>query len=116
MAIVQTVDVHSFRDAFAHANRKENFSYEGLEILFDYLEELSEETGETIDLDVIGLCCEYEEMAYDEVIETYLDLSDDEMEEINDDDSEKREKVVQWLYEQTTVCGYDDEIVVFRSF
>ena len=114
MAIVQTVDIHSFRDAFAHANRKENFSYEGLKILFDYLEETYE--NETLELDVIGLCCEYEEMSYDEVIDTYLDLSDDEMEEINDDDSEKREKVVQWLYEQTTVCGYDDEIVVFQSF
>jgi len=36
-------------------NRKTNFSYEGLEILFEYLEELEESTGEEIELDVIAL-------------------------------------------------------------
>ena len=111
MAIVQTVDIHSFRDAFKHANRESNFSYEGLEILFDHLENLSEETGEDFNLDVIALCCEYEEASWYDVAENYnIDLSDCE------DDSEIQDTIYEYLTENTSVCGYDDEIVVFQSF
>jgi hypothetical protein len=40
--------------------RGEQFSYEGLKALYEYLEEY--ETGEQqIELDVISLCCEYAE-------------------------------------------------------
>ena len=114
MAIVQTMDVYDFRAAFDRAGRQENFSYEGLEILFTYLEEIYSE--DNWEIDVIGLCCEFSEMTFDEVINTYLDLSDDELDEIKDDEDEKREKVIQYLNENTSVCGYDDDIVVFADF
>ena len=41
--------------------RGKQFTYEGLNALFDYLEEYEDGTGETIELDVIALCCEYTE-------------------------------------------------------
>ena len=63
MAIKQTVDFQTFRDAFA-AIRPSSFTYEGLGALYDYLEELSEDTREDIELDVIALCYEFTE--YDE--------------------------------------------------
>ena len=31
----QTINLSGFRDAFQNMDRKENFSYEGLELLFD---------------------------------------------------------------------------------
>ena len=62
MAIVQSINnVHQFREAFRLAGRSDQFSYEGLEVLFDYLDNLSEDTGETIELDPVALCCEYYE-------------------------------------------------------
>lgn len=59
MSIIQTVNFHTFQEAFKF--RKDNFSYEGLNVLYEMLEQLSEDTGENIELDPIGLCCEYAE-------------------------------------------------------
>lgn len=68
MAIIQTIDNASqFRDAFHHAGRKDQFSYEGLGLLFDYLNDC----GSDVELDVIGICCEFSEMTLNEVIDNY---------------------------------------------
>jgi len=55
----QTVTKSMFRDAFRL--RPDNFSYDGLEVLFDYLEELESGTDQEIELDVIALCCDFRE-------------------------------------------------------
>lgn len=44
-------------------NRTTNFSYAGLNALFDYLAEYEEDTGEELELDVIALCCDFTEYA-----------------------------------------------------
>lgn len=62
----QTVNFHIFQDAFQNINRSNNFSYEGLQALFNHLEQLEEDIGEEIELDVIALCCEYTEIEEDE--------------------------------------------------
>lgn len=59
----QTVNFSEFTDRFRDMNRDNNFSYEGKRALFDYLEQCEEDTGEEIELDIIGLCCEYTEYA-----------------------------------------------------
>jgi hypothetical protein len=67
----QSVNFCDFCDAFRHEDRNENFSYEGKRHLFDYLEEYEESTGEPIELDIIALCCEYNEDPLSEVLENY---------------------------------------------
>ena len=57
----QTIDVYGFRRAFERTDRKDQFSYEGLKALFDWLEEYEEGTGDEVELDVIALCCEFTE-------------------------------------------------------
>lgn len=56
----QTINLYNFRDAF-QAMRPNNFSYEGLRALFEYLEDLEDDTGEEIELDVIAICCDFTE-------------------------------------------------------
>ena len=56
----QSITMYDFERAFKRYER-ENFSYDGLKALFEYLEEYEEGTGEEIELDVIALCCEYAE-------------------------------------------------------
>ena len=70
MAIKQTVTESDFRDAFASI-RPDNFTYEGLGALYEYLNELSEDLGEDIELDVIALCCDYTEYSEDEAREEF---------------------------------------------
>jgi hypothetical protein len=57
----QTVNSSDFHDAFERMGRGDQFSYEALDALFDYLEQYEEETGEEMELDVIALCCDFTE-------------------------------------------------------
>jgi len=54
----QTISRYDFERAF---ERLGNFSYHGLDALFNYLEDFEDSTGEEVELDVIALCCEYTE-------------------------------------------------------
>lgn len=56
-----TINFDGFERAFQRCGRGEQFSYEGLQALFDYLELLESDMGKDIELDVIGLCCEFTE-------------------------------------------------------
>ena len=99
--IIQTVTESGFRDAFRNIGRADQFSHEALGLLFDYLEQYSEDSGEPVELDVIALCCEYSEMDAEEVAEAYSDAP--QPAEIDSDEHD--EAVSEWLNEQTTVCG-----------
>ena len=55
-----TINEWDFKNEFQQI-RPNNFSLQGLNALWDYFEEYEEGTGEEIELDVIGLCCEYTE-------------------------------------------------------
>lgn len=57
----RTVSAHDFRQAFVDYDRAENFSYAGLGALFEYLVSLEEDTGKEMELDVIGICCDFSE-------------------------------------------------------
>ena len=54
----QSVNMYDFERAFKNFERMNNFSYDGLKALFEYLEDYEEDTGEEIELDVIALCCD----------------------------------------------------------
>lgn len=66
-----TINLHQFREAFYRMDRKTNFSWEGLEVLFNGLEEYEEGTGEEIELDVIALCCDFSEDTPENIAEAY---------------------------------------------
>ena len=96
--IVNTIDQCLFRQTFANYGRGDQFSYEGLNALFDYLEELSEDTGANIELDVIALCCEFTE---------YADL-----EEIKSQYSNTTLESVDDLHDHTQVIDFETGIII----
>ena len=59
--MINTVSQYDFVDAFNKMGRGEQFSYEGLIALYDYLEMLEEGIDQQIELDVIAICCKYSE-------------------------------------------------------
>ena len=113
MAIVQSINnVYQFREAFRLAGRMDQFSYEGLEVLFDYLENCSDETGEPIELDPVALCCEYYELSIQELIDNYnIDVSD-----ADGDEDEIKATVKEYLEENTSVCGEVSDGFVYAAF
>ena len=78
----QYISKYHFTNWFLSSDTyKNNFSYEGLNSLFDYLEELEEDMGKEMEFDPVAICCEYSEYEnleeiknnYD-CIENYEDL------------------------------------------
>ena len=57
----KTINYYDFKNEFRSHDRADQFSVPALRALFEYLEELEEDCGEEIELDIIGLCCEYAE-------------------------------------------------------
>lgn len=113
MAIVQSINhVSQFIEAFRLAGRGDQFSYEGLEVLFDYLEQLSEDTGEPIELDVVGLCCDYYESSIEELIEQYsIDVSD-----ADGDEDTIAEIVKEYLSDNTAYVGETEGCLIYAAF
>jgi len=99
----QTINLSQFRDEF-NAIRPNNFTYEGQEIIFDYLEECDED----MELDVIAICCGFEEMTHQEIADAYsIEVGEDE---------ELDEEVLTYLNRHTSVIGETSDTVVFVSF
>lgn len=63
----QTITFNQFVDQFKDYERADNFSYNGLKVLYNHIEECYPD----FDLDVIALCCEYSEDELDEHLENY---------------------------------------------
>ena len=96
--MIQTINLHDFRQAFSNMDRGSQFSYEGLELIYDYLEECSPD----FDLDVIAICCDFEEMTPEEVMSAYsLDENED---------------VLEFLSMNTSVVGETFDTIIFQSF
>ena len=107
----QTVNVYRFRDAF-HSIRPDNFSYEGLATLWDYLDEYEQSTGEEMELDVIAICCDFSENRW-ETIADYYDVALDE----GADDEENADRVRQFLEDEGAFIGEgSDGSFVYRDF
>ena len=96
----QTINEYDFRRAFEQL-RPDQFSYQGLGALFDYFEELEDGIGEEIELDVIGICCEYTE---------YEDLSEFQ------EDYGKEYKTIEDIEEQTTVIPVFGDSFIIEQF
>ena len=114
--IVKTFNEYDFINEFKAYNRMDNFSIKGLRILFESLEQLAIDCEMNIEMDVIALCCEYNEDSITDIINNYdIDLShchtmDDRL-----------ETVEEYLQNNTYVCGsYDDEehdiVFIYQAF
>jgi len=94
-----TITETMFKDEFKSI-RPENFSNEGLSVLFDFFTELEDSTGEPMELDVIAICCDFNEEPVSDVLENYgLDSVDE-------------------LHDNTMVVGFTNggENVIYQVF
>ena len=108
----QKIDFADFVRAFEAHGRQDQFSYDAQRLLFEYLSECESDLGKPIELDVIALCCEYEEANAAEIIASYeIDISD------ASDEDETREAVVEYLEYHTTVIGETEvQTILFVQF
>jgi hypothetical protein len=56
--------------------RPENFSYEGLTVLYDHLIQFEEDTDQELEFDPVAFCCEYTEFDSFEDVKKNYDVED----------------------------------------
>jgi hypothetical protein len=107
----QTVNTHTFREAFNRMGRGDQFTYAGLEVLFNYLEENEDERNE-IELDVVALCCDFAEGEPLDIARDYeIDLGDEAV------DPENVLAIVrEFLEDEGALVGETDSTIVYRQF
>jgi len=119
--IYKEITEGEFVDSFK-AVRPDNFSYEGLRSLYDYLLNISEETEENIELDVIAICCDFSEVTIDEVVSNYSIIDKSEIKKGPDGDpyydDEQIEEIRDFLEKSTIVVDFceDEDRVIIQDF
>ncbi len=101
-----TINFYQFNDTFKKI-RPDNFSYEGLKALYDYLVEYENSTGEELEFDVIGLCVDFTE--YESVKDFLSDYHDyKEITDEEEEEEEKKEALMEALRDETQVIDIPD--------
>lgn len=96
--MIKQVTFYDFRDEFLKHGRENQFSYSALESLFDYCNEWDDGKWE---LDVVALCCDFEEDSWENVAESYnVEL------DVNDSDEDKIQQIKDFLESETIMVGY----------
>ena len=79
--IVKTLSAYDFRTEFAHMGRQENFSYNGLTALFEYIQECYTEDN-PFEMDVIALCVQFTQ--YNNLEECLQEIGNDYIKTLED--------------------------------
>ena len=107
-----TVDNRLFKESFKAHGRRNQFSDEALNYLFDYYEELDESCGMETELDVIAICCDWTEYWDEELIDEYGYLLEDEVFDDDADDEDRVEAIINGLGDLTTIMRLPGSVVV----
>ena len=108
----QTINTASnFRDEFRAYGRADQFSYQGLGILFAYFEQYEDDTGETVELDVIAICCEFSEDSWENIADQYGIEVDADM-----DDDYKKQQVIEHLEGEGVYVGDSIHGIIYRNY
>ena len=102
--LVKRVSFYDFLEEFEKYGREDQFSYEGKRALYDYLNELSEDIGEPIELDVVAISCEFAEY--------------DSLEAFNDDYGHYMDDIdcIEDIQNYTTVIKIDENSFIIQVF
>ena len=99
----QTITITDFINAFDRADRSANFSNAGLVAIFDFLEDVNPD----MELDVIGICCDFSE---------YKDLEELKQDYGYDEDLEEDDEILDYFRDQTIVLELANGGLVIQSY
>ena len=128
MAIVQTILQYQFIDMMQTA-RPNNFTVAALRVLFDHLDELSDDCEQAFEFDAIAIACDYTEADAIEVYNRYkpdLNLDEDDQalfdlyhntEEAHMIEDIIKPQIIEYLEYNTTFVGETNNgSLVFADF
>ena len=97
-----------FIDAFTRAGRASKFSHQALELIFEDIEQIEQDTGEETELDVIAICYAY-------AVSSASDLLGDHSIDF-DGEGDETDAVREYLHNHTVVVGETPDGFVYVQF
>lgn len=103
--------VYRFAEAFREAGRGEQFSREGLDLLYDYICQFEDDTGEEVELDVIAFCCDFAEADFNEIL-----MQDDSL-DLDGSNADPLEDLCEQLRDKCGFAEYTSEnTIIYRQY
>ena len=108
----QSITFSAFVDAFNAHDRYDQFGYKALRVIFDYLEQYEEDTGEELELAVLAICCDYTVDKWENIAKDYnIELDPEE------DSVDQACTVLEYLQDNTIFLGEaEDGNFVYQQF
>lgn len=98
----KTINRYEFIESFKNSVYKNNFSIQGLNTLFDYLEQLEEDIGVEIEFDIVAIANDFTEYSsLEEIKEIYSNLNINNIEDLKN---------------YTEVIEIDNESIIIEDF
>ena len=97
-----SVNMYEFVKAFDDHGRSDNFTREGRKVLYEWFEQYEDDCGEEIDLDVIAICCDFEE--YKNIEEFWTEHNKEDY------------PTFDAIRENTTVIEIDESAFIIQAF
>lgn len=119
----KTIGLSEFRSAFMDwETYKDNFSWEGLEALYNHITDMEEGMDDEIELDVVAFCVEYTEyasameaaQAYD--YEEGVDLEPHGSVDLLEVAELEEKQALEWLNDRTSVIEVGNGKVIIQDF
>lgn len=119
MAIITTLTPHDVAEMARNWGRTGNFGgFAGWVKLAEYMESLSDDTGEPVELDIVAWCCGYshatsaDDWARDHL--EYSGIDEDAWSEADDD--ERLDLIRDELENNTAVVCCDDDCIIWQAY
>ena len=118
MALIEKISSSDLYHMACRMDRGDNFGYNGWNAIGEYLEELSDDTGEDYEVDIVGICCDY---SMSESVDDfwneygkYSSIDPEEWEEM--DEEEKLEAIEEYLQDNTSIVCCDEDCIIWQVF
>lgn len=100
--------------------RLDNFGYKGWRLLAEAMEQLSDDIGQDIEVDIMAWCCDYNHAASaDEAfgdLQHYYGWNIEDADWDSMDDEEKLEAIRKFLQDNTGLMVCEDDCIIWASF
>lgn len=118
MALIKKLDSSDLYDLAVMWGRADSFGYAGWNAIGEHLEQLSEDMGQDIEIDIVAICCDYSsadnvEDWWNEYGE-YSSIGPDDWEQM--DDEEKLSAIEEYLGENTSVVICEEDCIIWQTF
>lgn len=116
--MIQRVGASELYHMACSMDRGEQFGYNGWQAIGEYLEHLGEDIGEPIEVDIVGICCDYASAdSTDEWWQEYGEYSTIDPEEWEESDEDAKLELIQdYLEYNTSVVCCEDDCIIWQAF